>query len=86
MAGGWIIEIDIRKYFDSIDHERLREMLRGRIRDGAILRLIGKWGRGGSVCAGRCAKTRARVSTCLRSARWLDECSSFNGEGETSRT
>jgi group II intron reverse transcriptase/maturase len=43
MAGGWVIEIDIRKYFDSIDHERLREVLRGRIRDGVILRLIGKW-------------------------------------------
>lgn len=43
MAGGWVIEIDIRKYFDSIDHGRLREVLRRRIRDGAILRLIGKW-------------------------------------------
>jgi len=43
MAGGWIIEIDIRKYFDSIDHERLREVLRGRIRDGVVQRLIGKW-------------------------------------------
>jgi group II intron reverse transcriptase/maturase len=43
MAGGWIIEIDIRKYFDSIDHERLREVLRGRIRDGVAQRLIGKW-------------------------------------------
>jgi RNA-directed DNA polymerase len=43
MAGGWVIEIDIRKYFDSIDHERLRDVLRGRIRDGVIQRLIGKW-------------------------------------------
>jgi RNA-directed DNA polymerase len=43
MAGGWVIEIDIRKYFDSIDHERVREVLRSRIRDGVILRLIGKW-------------------------------------------
>jgi RNA-directed DNA polymerase len=43
MAGGWVIELDIRKYFDSIDHERLREVLRHRIRDGVILRLIGKW-------------------------------------------
>jgi group II intron reverse transcriptase/maturase len=43
MAGGWVIEIDIRKYFDSIDHERLREVLHSRIHDGVILRLIGKW-------------------------------------------
>jgi group II intron reverse transcriptase/maturase len=43
MGGGWVVEIDIRKYFDSIDHERLREVLRRRIRDGVIERLIGKW-------------------------------------------
>jgi group II intron reverse transcriptase/maturase len=43
MAGGWIIEVDIRQYFDSIDHERLREVLHSRIRDGVIQRLIGKW-------------------------------------------
>lgn len=43
MAGGWVIELDIRKYFDSIDHERLREVLRQRVRDGVIVRLIGKW-------------------------------------------
>jgi group II intron reverse transcriptase/maturase len=53
MAGGWVIEIDIRRYFDSIDHERLREVLRGRIRDGVILRLIGKWLNAGVLEDGR---------------------------------
>lgn len=43
MAGGWIVEIDIRKFFDSLDHGRFREVLRRRVRDGVILRLIGKW-------------------------------------------
>ena len=43
MGGGWVVELDIRKYFDSIDHQRLREVLRRRIGDGVILRLIGKW-------------------------------------------
>lgn len=42
-AGGTVIELDIRKYFDSIDHARLREVLHQRVRDGVILRLIGKW-------------------------------------------
>ena len=42
-AGGWIVELDIRKYFDSIDHGRLREVLRRRVLDGVLLRLIGKW-------------------------------------------
>jgi group II intron reverse transcriptase/maturase len=41
--GGWILEVDIRKFFDTLDHGHLRELLRHRIRDGVVLRLIGKW-------------------------------------------
>lgn len=43
MAGRWILEVDIRKFFDSLDRTHLREILRRRIRDGVLLRLIGKW-------------------------------------------
>lgn len=43
MAGGWVLEVDIRKFFDTLNHERLREILSRRVRDGVILRLIGKW-------------------------------------------
>jgi group II intron reverse transcriptase/maturase len=43
MAGGWIVEVDIRKFFDTVDHAHLREILHQRIRDGVLLRLIGKW-------------------------------------------
>jgi group II intron reverse transcriptase/maturase len=43
MAGGWALEIDIRKYFDTLGHEHLREILRRRVLDGVLLRLIGKW-------------------------------------------
>ena len=43
MAGGWVLEVDIKKFFDTLDHERLREILSRRVRDGVILRLIGKW-------------------------------------------
>jgi group II intron reverse transcriptase/maturase len=42
-GGGWILEVDIRKFFDTLDHAHLRELLQLRVRDGAILRLIGKW-------------------------------------------
>jgi group II intron reverse transcriptase/maturase len=35
--------VDIRKFFDTLDHGHLRELLRHRIRDGVVLRLIGKW-------------------------------------------
>lgn len=43
MGGGWVVEVDIRKFFDTLDHAHLRELLRQRIRDGVLLRLIGKW-------------------------------------------
>jgi group II intron reverse transcriptase/maturase len=43
MHGGWIVEVDIKKFFDTIDHTRLREILHQRVRDGVLLRLIGKW-------------------------------------------
>jgi RNA-directed DNA polymerase len=43
MGGGWVLEIDIRKYFDALDHGHLREVLRRRVHDGVLLRLIGKW-------------------------------------------
>jgi len=37
------LEVDIEKFFDSLDHGKLREILSQRVRDGVILRLIGKW-------------------------------------------
>ena len=43
MKGGWIVEVDIARFFDTLDHAQLREILRRRVRDGVLLRLIGKW-------------------------------------------
>jgi group II intron reverse transcriptase/maturase len=39
----WIIDTDISGFFDSLDHDLLREVIRHRVKDGSILRLIGKW-------------------------------------------
>ena len=41
--GGWVLEVDIKGFFDAIDHDQLREILSQRIKDGVILRLVGKW-------------------------------------------
>jgi len=41
--GGFVLELDIERFFDALDHEKLREILRQRVRDGVLLRLIGKW-------------------------------------------
>jgi RNA-directed DNA polymerase len=43
MGGCWIVEVDIRKFFDTLDHACLRELLKQRVRDGVLLRLVGKW-------------------------------------------
>lgn len=42
-GGGWVLEVDIRKFFDTLDHAVLRDLVRRRVRDGVLLRLIGKW-------------------------------------------
>lgn len=53
MGGAWVIHLDIRKYFDSIDHACLRKLLRLRVRDGVVGRLIGKWLNAGVMEEGR---------------------------------
>ena len=43
LGGCWLVEVDIRKFFDTLDHGHLRKLLRQRVRDGVLLRLIDKW-------------------------------------------
>jgi group II intron reverse transcriptase/maturase len=42
-TGVTVLEVDIRKFFDNLDHQYLRQFLRQRVRDGVLLRLIDKW-------------------------------------------
>ena len=39
---GWILEADIESFFDSLDRTKLEEMLRIRVADGSLRRLVGK--------------------------------------------
>jgi RNA-directed DNA polymerase len=50
---GWILEIDITTYFDSIVREQLMEMIKKRVSDGSVLRLIWKWIKVGVIEEGR---------------------------------
>ncbi len=43
MGGGWILEVDITAFFDSLDHSCLRRILDQRVRDGVLRRTIDKW-------------------------------------------
>jgi group II intron reverse transcriptase/maturase len=42
-GGAWMVEMDIRSFFDTLDHALLQQILSQRVRDGVLLRLIGKW-------------------------------------------
>jgi len=39
----WVLEADIEDFFGSVERTQLRQVLSQRIRDGVLLRLIGKW-------------------------------------------
>jgi retron-type reverse transcriptase len=47
MAGRWVLEIDIRRFFDSLDHSHLRNIVCKRVRDGVLVRLIWQVAQGG---------------------------------------
>lgn len=48
----WVLEVDIRRFFDALDHKHLQGILRQRVRDGVLLRLIGKWLKAGVLESG----------------------------------
>jgi group II intron reverse transcriptase/maturase len=47
MRGGWVLDVDVQDFFGSLSHEKLRDLLRQRVVDGVVTRLIGKWLRAG---------------------------------------
>jgi group II intron reverse transcriptase/maturase len=58
MGGGWVVEVDIRKFFDEVDHSQLRAILRRRVSDGDLLRLIDKWLKAGVLEDGKSQRLR----------------------------
>jgi group II intron reverse transcriptase/maturase len=53
----WVLDADIRKFFDSVDHEWLMRIVRYRIADRRVLRLIGQWLRAGVLEGGEWKET-----------------------------
>jgi RNA-directed DNA polymerase len=76
---GWILEIDIRAYFDSIVRGKLVEMLEERVSDGSVLRLIQKWIKVGVIEEGRLLVSETGLGRGSRSARsWpMSSCTMF---------
>ena len=52
-GGRWILDVDLRKYFDSINPAKLRQFLDRRVTDGVVRRLIDKWLKAGVLEEGQ---------------------------------
>jgi group II intron reverse transcriptase/maturase len=52
MGGGWVLEVDIQKFFDNLDHGHLRSFLDQRVGDGVLRRTIDKWLKAGVLDEG----------------------------------
>jgi RNA-directed DNA polymerase len=55
----WILDLDLKSFFDNISHEKLVQMLGKRIADPRIVRLIQKWLKAGVMEDGTWSETEA---------------------------
>jgi group II intron reverse transcriptase/maturase len=58
----WIVDADLRDFFGSVDHEKLLVLVRQRIADGRILRLIERHLKAGCFAQGRTLPTEQGTS------------------------
>ncbi len=49
----WVLDVDLRKYFDTIDHGHLRAFLARRVADGVVRKMIDKWLKAGVLDEGQ---------------------------------
>ena len=40
---GWVVDIDLKAFFDQVNHDKLMNLVGRKIRDKAVLKLIGKY-------------------------------------------
>ena len=49
MGYNWVVDIDLEKFFDRVNHDKLMSLLKRRIKDVRILKLINRYLRSGSM-------------------------------------
>jgi RNA-directed DNA polymerase len=52
-GGRWVLDIDLRQYFNTIDHGHLRRFLARRVADGVVCRMVDKWLKAGVLEEGQ---------------------------------
>lgn len=57
----WAVDMDLEKFFDTVNQSKLTEILRRRIKDGRVLSLIGKYLSAGVVVCGKWEETKLGV-------------------------
>lgn len=48
----WVLDVDVQKFFDTIDRQKLKELLEKQVNDRGITHLVGKWLRQGVLSDG----------------------------------
>jgi RNA-directed DNA polymerase len=59
MGGGYVLELDIQSFFDTVDHAQLRGFLDQRVRDGVLRRVVHKWLKAGVMEEGAVRRSEA---------------------------
>jgi group II intron reverse transcriptase/maturase len=55
----WVLDADIRSFFDTIDHRRLQELIEHRVGDSRMVRLLMKWVNAGVLEEGKLREVKA---------------------------
>ncbi len=60
-TGGWVVDIDLSKFFDRVNHDVLMARVARKVKDKRVLRLIGSYLRAGVEVAGEIQPTTEGV-------------------------
>ena len=53
----WVVDVDVRKFFDTLDHVLLRNVLRRKVQDGVLLWLVDQWLKAGVMEGGHLSRS-----------------------------
>ena len=57
VRGWWVVDLDIRKYFDNIDHQILMSLIERKISDRRVIKMLKRWLKAGVIEEGKYTPT-----------------------------